>query len=307
MSADETKDTAQKITPNLWFDNQAEEAAEFYVSLFDNARINDVTRYDEAMSEVSGQPPGSAMTVAFELQGQQFVALNGGPQFTFTPAISFFVYCPTESEVDELYAKFADGGSVLMPLQKYPFNDRYAWVQDKYGVSWQLYLGEPRQWKIALSMMFVGEQCGKAEEAMQLYTSLFEEVSIEGISRYGDGEAPEIEGTVMHASFWLDGQEFMAMDSNQQHNFTFNEAVSFIVDCQDQEEVDYFWDNLTAGGEEQPCGWLKDKYGVSWQIVPRQLMEMLNASDKEKAGRAAEAMLAMKKIDIAQLEQAFNG
>ncbi|MEJ2752843.1 MAG: VOC family protein, partial [Chloroflexota bacterium] len=253
MAADTTKNRAQKITPNLWFDTQAEEAANFYVTLFDNSRIGEITRYDDASAEVSGQPQGSAMTVSFELAGQRFVALNGGPQFQFTPAISFFVYCPTEAEVDELYAELSDGGAVLMPLQKYPFNDRYAWVQDRFGVSWQLYLGEPRPWKIALSLMFVGDQSGKAEEAMQLYTSLFEDSSIEGVDRYGAGEAPEVEGTVRHASFWLDGQEFMAMDSNHQHNFTFNEAVSFIVDCRDQEEVDYFWDNLTAGGEEQPC------------------------------------------------------
>ena len=307
MAADTTKNRAQKITPNLWFDTQAEEAANFYVTLFDNSRIGEITRYDDASAEVSGQPQGSAMTVSFELAGQRFVALNGGPQFQFTPAISFFVYCPTEAEVDELYAELSDGGAVLMPLQKYPFNDRYAWVQDRFGVSWQLYLGEPRPWKIALSLMFVGEQSGKAEEAMQLYTSLFEDSSIEGVDRYGAGEAPEVEGTVRHASFWLDGQEFMAMDSNHQHNFTFNEAVSFIVDCRDQEEVDYFWDNLTAGGEEQPCAWLKDKFGVSWQIVPRQLMQMITADDREKAGRAVQAMLQMKKIDIAGLERVFNG
>ncbi|MFN2178636.1 MAG: VOC family protein [Candidatus Promineifilaceae bacterium] len=307
MAADTTKNRAQKITPNLWFDTQAEEAANFYVTLFDNSRIGEITRYDDASAEVSGQPQGSAMTVSFELAGQRFVALNGGPQFQFTPAISFFVYCPTEAEVDELYAELSDGGAVLMPLQKYPFNDRYAWVQDRFGVSWQLYLGEPRPWKIALSLMFVGDQSGKAEEAMQLYTSLFEDSSIEGVDRYGAGEAPEVEGTVRHASFWLDGQEFMAMDSNHQHNFTFNEAVSFIVDCRDQEEVDYFWDNLTAGGEEQPCAWLKDKFGVSWQIVPRQLMQMITADDREKAGRAVQAMLQMKKIDIAGLERAFNG
>ena len=304
---DTTKNKAQKITPNLWFDTQAEEAANFYVRLFDNSSIGDIARYDDAAAEVSGQPQGSAMTVSFELAGQRFVALNGGPQFQFTPAISFFVYCPTEAEVDELYAELSDGGAVLMPLQKYPFNDRYAWVQDRFGVSWQLFHGEPRPWKILLSMMFVGDQAGKAEEAMQLYTSLFEDSSIEGVDRYGAGEAPEVEGTVRHASFWLDGQEFMAMDSNHQHNFTFNEAVSFIVDCRDQEEVDYFWDNLTAGGEEQPCAWLKDKFGVSWQIVPRQLMQMITADDREKAGRAVQAMLQMKKIDIAGLERAFNG
>lgn len=303
----EAKNTAQKITPNLWFNTQAEEAANFYVSLFKNSKVGHINRYDKAAAEVSGQPEGSAMTVPFELAGQHFLALNGGPQFKFSPAISFFVYCDTEAEVDTLFAKFSEGGSILMPLQAYPFSDKYGWVQDRYGLSWQLYLGAPRGWKIVPSLLFVGEQCGQAEEAMQLYTSLFEEAQIEGITRYGEDEAPEIEGSVKHASFWLSGQEFMAMDSNREHDFAFNEAISFIVDCQDQEEVDYFWQKFTAAGEEGPCGWLKDKYGVSWQIVPQRLTELLADDDQEKAGRAMQAMLQMKKIDIEQLEQAYRG
>lgn len=308
MSKNTVKTTAQKITLNLWFDTQAEEAANFYVSIFKNGKVGSISRYDKEAADVSGQPEGSAMTVPFELEGRHFLALNGGPQFTFTPAVSFFFYGDTEEEVDELFTRLSDGGAILMPLQAYPFSDKYGWVQDKYGLSWQLYLGAPRGWKIAPSLMFVGGQCGQAEEAMQLYTSLFEEARIEGITRYGQDEAPEIEGTVKHASFWLNGQEFMAMDSNGDHDFTFNEAISFIVDCQDQAEVDYFWEGFTAeGGEESMCGWLKDKYGVSWQIVPAALTEMLQDEDTEKAGRVMKAMLQMQKIEIAQLEQAYKG
>lgn len=160
----------QKITPFLWFDNQAEEAAKFYASIFKNSKVGEITRYDEAAAQASGRPAGSAMTVEFELEGQRFTGLNGGPTFKFT------------------------------------------------------------------------------------------------------------------------------------------EAVSFAVSCETQEEVDYFWSKLTAdGGAESQCGWLKDKFGLSWQITPKILIELLKDKDKAKSQRAMKAMLQMRKIDIAKLEEAAAG
>lgn len=161
----------QKITPFLWFNNQAEEAANFYVSLFPNSKLMDVARYDEASAQVSGQPAGTVMTISFILDGQFFTALNGGPVFSFT------------------------------------------------------------------------------------------------------------------------------------------EAISFVINCDSQEEVDHYWNQLSLGGDEkaQQCGWLKDKYGVSWQVVPHILSELLSGSDAEGSKRVMEAMLQMKKINIAALQQAYNG
>jgi len=159
----------QKITPFLWFDGQAEEAARFYVSIFRNSRILNATRYTNAGKEVHGRPPGSAMTVEFQLEGKRFIALNGGPQFKFT------------------------------------------------------------------------------------------------------------------------------------------EAISFSVNCKTQAEVDRFWWKLSEGGEEGPCGWLKDKYGLSWQINPTILGELLGDKDSRKAGRVMNALLKMKKIDIAALKKAYKG
>jgi predicted 3-demethylubiquinone-9 3-methyltransferase (glyoxalase superfamily) len=156
----------QKITPFLWFDHQAEEAANFYVSVFKNSRVGETSRYDEAGAKVSGRPEGSVMVISFEIEGQSFTALNGGPIFKF------------------------------------------------------------------------------------------------------------------------------------------NESISFVIDCKDQEEVDYYWSHLTAdGGEESQCGWLKDKFGVSWQVVPKALNDMLADKDPEKAKRTMEAMLKMKKISIPDLEK----
>ena len=160
----------QKITPFLWFDNNAEEAVNFYVSLFKNSKVGKVTRYNEASSKAAGRPEGSVMTMEFQLEGQNFSAINAGPHFKFT------------------------------------------------------------------------------------------------------------------------------------------EAISFVVDCETQEEVDYFWGKLTAdGGQESQCAWLKDKYGLSWQIVPRVLIEMIGDKDPQKAQRVMEAMLQMKKIDIATLKKAYSG
>lgn len=299
--------TTQKITPNLWFDNQAEEAAAYYVSLFDQAASGSAAHYGQAAAEVSGQAEGSVLTVPFTLKGLQFVALNGGPHFTFNPSISFFVHCDNEAEVDALFEGLSAGGAVLMPLQAYPFSEKFAWVQDRYGLTWQLNLNPAGGGAIVPAMLFTGAQCGRAEEAIALYTNLFDDSAVDAMQYYGPDAAPEREGTVLHAVFRLAGQPFSAQDSNLEHGFAFNEAISFIVDCRDQAEVDYFWDTLAAGGEIQQCGWLKDKFGVSWQIIPRRLPELLGAADREKAERATQAMLQMKKIDVAALERAFAG
>lgn len=303
-----TTESGQKITPNLWFDGKAEEATEFYVSTFDNTKLGTISRYDAAAAEASGQPEGSVLTVDFELDGQRFVALNGGPAFTFNPAISFIVNCSTETEVDELWEQLSDGGEVLMPLDAYPFSDRYGWIQDRYGVSWQLILADPDgEWrpKFTPSMMFVGDNCGNAEAAMDFYTTIFTDTMMGQIARYGPDQDPDEEGTIIYADFQLETHWFAAADSAQDHDFTVNEAISFIVHCETQQEVDYYWESLTAdGGIEGECGWLTDKYGVSWQIVPTVLPEMLQDEDSAKAHRVMEAMLDMKKIDIAGLKQA---
>ncbi len=283
----------QKITPFLWFDNQAEEAINYYVSIFNNAK----------MVQTNRDPEGNLFTATFQLEGQEFMALNGGPEFNFTPAVSFFVNCDTAVEVDELWQKLAEGGKVLMPLDTYPFSEKFGWVADEYGVSWQINLGSSSQ-KIMPFLMFVGEQHGKAEEAINLYMSLFVDSRILNIERYGEGEEGGVAGTVKLATFTLNGQAFMAIDSSFDHGFTFTEATSFFVDCHSQAEVDRLWDRLVHGGEAQACGWLKDKYGVSWQIIPSALMEMLSDEDPAKAKRVMDAMLQMVKIDVQKLEEA---
>jgi predicted 3-demethylubiquinone-9 3-methyltransferase (glyoxalase superfamily) len=294
-----------KISPFLWFDSQAEQAAEFYTSLFDGGKIRSVSRFGEG----APAPAGTAMSVDFELAGQTFIALNGGPLYRFTPAVSFLVACQTQDEVRSLWTRLAADGTPLMELGAYPFSELYGWIQDRYGLSWQVMLFGDLvvRAQITPALMFVGEQCGKAEEAIGFYASVFRNAGVGEISRYGPGEEPDRAGTVKFAGFRLEGREFAAMDSAYPHAFGFNEAVSFLVHCANQAEIDHYWGRLSADPVAERCGWLKDRYGLSWQVVPDLLLTLLGDRDAAKAQRVMQAMLQMKKIDIEGLKRAYDG
>lgn len=297
----------QKITPFLWFNDNAEEAVNFYTSVFDDSRIEKVSVYDEASAAASGKSTGSVMTVLFYLYDQEFVALNGGPAFKLNPSVSFFVYGKTEKEVEELWENLSAGGNILMALDKYPFSEKYGWVEDKFGVSWQVMIspGEINQ-KIIPSLMFT-KNSGKAEEAINFYTSVFKNAKAGDFFRFEDGQAPDNDSKIAYASFTLEGQKFAAMDGGHMHDFSFNEAISFVVKCQNQREIDYYWKKLSAFPESEMCGWCKDSYGISWQIVPTILNKYLTDKDVNKSQAVMKAMLGMKKIVIAGLEKAYNG
>lgn len=298
----------QKIMPCLWFDTHAEEAMNRMVATFNNSKVTTISRYpDEELDDIPMKNmAGKVLTEIFEVDGYQFMALDGGPAFKFTPAISFFVNCATAEEADKLWATFSDGARELMPFQAYPFSEKFGWLMDKYGLGWQINLGARPQ-KITPYLLFVGEQCGKAEEAMNFYTALFENSGVDHMMRHDANDAGEREGTIKQALFRLNNQEFRAMDSALDHSFTFNEAISFYVECDTQVEVDHFWNAMSAHPESEQCGWLKDKYGVSWQIVPKVLGELMNDPDPIKSRRVMEAMLKMKKFDIEGLKQAYMG
>ena len=150
--------------------------------------------------------------------------------------------------------------------------------------------------------MYTGKQYGRADEAIAHYSSIFKNVKVDGILRYGANELPDQEGKVKHAQFALDDQKFMIMESAAPHNFTFTEGISLTIHCDTQKEIDYYWEKLTESGAESMCGWLKDKFGVSWQIVPNILNKIM--SDPAKAGKAAQAFMSMRKLNIEQIVQA---
>ncbi len=294
----------QKIVPFLWYNDNAEEAVNFYTSVFNNAKIKTTTRYSEASSKASGRPKDSVMTIAFDLYGFPFTAINGGPAFKLNPSISFFINCKTKEEIEQLWKKLSDGGKILMALDKYPFSEKYGWLEDKFGVSWQLIIfnGEADQ-KIIPSLMFT-KNTGKAEEAINFYTSVFNDAKPGSFFRFEAGQAPDEDSKIAYADFTLEGQKFSAMDGGYMHDFSFNEAVSFVVNCEDQKELDYYWEKLSAVPQAEMCGWCKDKYGVWWQIVPANLAELLSSKEEGKSQRVMQKVLQMKKLDIEVLRKA---
>lgn len=297
------------ITPHLWFDKEAKAAAEFYASLFPESRVTHVTTLHDT-------PSGDADIVAFELWGLPFMAISAGPLFKFNPSISFMVnFDPSQdrdakTRLDAIWNRLVEGGQVLMPLDTYPFSEHYGWIQDRFGLSWQLILTNPDgEWRppIIPSLLFVGDVCGKAEEATDYYLSVFEGSKRGALVRYPQGMEPDKEGTVMFTDFMLRGQWFAAMDSAHEHRFAFNEAISLMAPCDTQAQIDTYWGKLSAVSEAEQCGWLKDKYGVSWQITSTAMDAMMSNGTPEQIARLTQTFLPMKKLDIAKLQQAYAG
>lgn len=299
----------QKIIPHLWFDTQAKAAAEWYVSLFPNSKVTQIVT-------LPNTPSGDSDIVSFDLAGYSFMAISAGPYFKLNPSISFMLnFDPAEdSEAEKhlntLWDKLSEGGTALMPLQAYPFSQRYGWIQDKFGVSWQLILSDPAGEKrpfIMPSLLFVNEVCGRTEEAITFYTSIFKRAKAGMMARYPAGMEPDKEGSIMFADFQLEGQWFVAMDSAHKHDFAFNEAISFLINCESQTEIDEYWQKLSAVPEAEQCGWLKDRFGLSWQVSPSGLQRMMEEGTPEQIARVTQAFLPMKKFDIAVLEKAYQG
>jgi predicted 3-demethylubiquinone-9 3-methyltransferase (glyoxalase superfamily) len=273
----------KSIYPCLWFDGQAKAAAEFYCSIFPNSRISTDT----------------GMVVLFEIDGKPMMGLNGGPMFVINPSISMFVQRKSADECHRIWNSLSDGAKILMDLNSYPWSELYGWIQDKFGFTWQIMKSSTD--KTMPSLLFTGEQFGKANEAMDFYTRTFPQSGIDNKNIYPEG-AP-FAGTVAYAEFNLNQYPLVAMDGPNEHKFNFSEAVSFVVNCETQEEIDHYWDQFTQdGGKESRCGWCADKYGVSWQIIPAAIGKLM--SDPEKGKRVMQAILQMKKIDLAILMQA---
>ena len=272
------------LYPCLWFDGQIKEATQFYCSLFPNSKI---------VAE-------NNIITKFEIEGTTVKLLNGGAIFKKNPSISFYVKCETLEEINTLWNSLSDGGKVMMALNKYPWAEQYGWVEDKYGMTWQLSIKKRMEGeqKIILSFLFTNDVFGKADEAIKHYASIFTDSKIMYTDYYKPEEAP-FSGKLKFGSFQLNNQQLAAMDGPGNHQFQFNEGLSFIVECNGQEEVDYFWDKLSEGGHEGQCGWLKDKFGVSWQIIPNELNKLM--SDPATAEKARAAFMKMRKFIIKDL------
>jgi predicted 3-demethylubiquinone-9 3-methyltransferase (glyoxalase superfamily) len=227
--------------------------------------------------------------------------------FVLNPSISFFVFVDTLAEAERLFAALAEGGTALMPLGEYPWSPRYGWVQDRFGVSWQVIAGHGAAGGAVVvpCLMFSGAVSGRAEEAMRFYAAALPGGAVDSVARFQPGEGPE--GRVKHGRFRIAGQEMIALDSHLADGIAFSEALSLQVMCRDQDEVDRCWAALADGGREGPCGWLTDRFGVSWQVVPEEIVAWMASPDVAARDRAFASMLQMGKLDIARLSAAFEG
>lgn len=286
-----------KITPFLWFDKNLEEKINYYKSIFPDFKQVGETQV------ISETPSGRIEIGEFELFGRKLNFMAAGPEFKFNPSISLSIWLNNEKELDEIWKRLSENGEILMEYQKYPFAEKYGWCNDKFGFSWQLMLtnSEPNP-SVSPHLMFTHANVGKAQEAIDFYTKLFPNSEIKTCHKYGENPMGENPENISHAEFKLDNDLFFILESGADHKFDFTEAISFIINCDGQDEVDNYWNQLTSnGGEEGQCGWCKDKYGVSWQVVPKQLNEAMSDPDPEKSKFATAAMMEMKKIIIKDL------
>ncbi len=297
-------ENTQKIVPYLWYDKNALEAATFYTSVFPDSKILGVDKiYDT--------PSGDCDMVSFQLFGLEIQSIGAGPEFRFNSSLSFMVSCTSKEEIDEYYGALSKDGDVLMPLGEYPFCPYYVWFSDKYGLNWQLLLtgsfdGYERERRIRPVLLFQNTQCGKAEEALKFYESVLPGATLGVVSHNLEGEAQDTRATINYAEISFLGMDFVIMDHGLGGEDSFNEAFSLMIGCKDQMEIDYYWNKLSFVPEAEQCGWLKDRFGVSWQIVPSILGDLLANSTKEEADRVTKAFLQMGKFDIDLLNKAKN-
>ncbi|MBE9597820.1 VOC family protein [Pedobacter sp. MC2016-24] len=278
----------KSIYPCLTLKGKAAEASDFYIQTFGEGKVVQT----------------SAFVVQIELSGQKLMLLNDGPTAAPNATISFMVICETEAETEKYWSELIKEGKAFMALDTYPWSSKYGWVEDKYGVSWQLYTGSKidTPQKFCPTLMFTGTNAGKAEAALRHYTALFPESNIQGVMKYNEGEGDSTD-FVKHAQFSIHNFVMMAMDSSAEHRASFNDSISFVVECKSQQEIDQYWDDLTGnGGKEVACGWLTDQYGISWQIIPALLGKLM--SDPIRGQRVMTALMKMKKLIIADLENA---
>jgi len=288
----------RQIVTQLCFNDQAEEALTFYTSLFDNSEVTRTMHYP--------MPQGDAIAIDFTLENQAFSAINGGPDMKMNASFSMMVALDTADEVDALYAKLAEGGTDMMPLGEYPFSPRYAWVTDRFGVSWQLMLANnvPANHKIRVSLLFAGQYCGQTQAALDHYAAIFPTASIGHVNYYQEGEASDDRAKINYAELTIGDQQLVLMDHGYGGTEEFSDATSFLIVAGAQSEVDYYWEKLSANPDAEAWGWLQDAHGIAWQIVPQGYYQIMETAKEDQKKRVLDAMFKMKKLDIAKLENA---
>lgn len=282
-----------KFASCLWMRDHVQEAAEFYQAIFERSKQRNTLYYVDSLHGKAGD----ILTISLELAGTEFILLNGGPEFSPTPAVSYLVTCSSENQLRTLWSQLSQDGEILMALEEFPEVGLFGWTNDRYGFSWQLRLGAEELQTITPCLLFANELDGKAAEAVDSWIAAF------GSNGQLLFHSDDTRGHWQIAEFTLADQHFYIMESDIPHDFGFSMANSFYVYCEDQAEIDAYWAALTKHGQEFPCGWAMDAYGISWQIATRDMDQLFDAKEFNKAYQTTQAMYDMKKIDINELRK----
>jgi predicted 3-demethylubiquinone-9 3-methyltransferase (glyoxalase superfamily) len=270
------------ISPCIWYLDSAIQAFQLYTTCVPNSKLIN----------------SSNIVVQAKIAGVDVMGINGGSHFSPNASVSYMLVLEKQAEVDEIWDLLQVEGKILMPLSSYPWSAYYGWVEDKYGVHWQLYLGQlsdVNHQALVPTLMFSGSNRGNCKNAISFYQAVFSEFKLQGILHYSQENLSDY---VQHAQFVINGFTIMVMDSENDIDAPFTEGNSFVIQCDTQDEIDFYWNELTKNGVESQCGWCKDPFGVSWQIIPRNMNELIRTET------AVAAMMQMKKIDIAKLQNA---
>lgn len=301
------------IVPNIWHDRTAAEAAAFYTGAFRQARETTRSHYPaEGLPDFQKAFAGEVVGIDLEIHGRPLALINADDIFRPNPSAAFMLHFSPHiaddprAYLDEVHDRLSVGATTLMPLDEYPFSPRYAWIEDRYGVSWQLFLSEPdvpaRPFLVP-ALMFCGPAQNRAAEAVATYTSLFLGSEVGTVATYPEQTGPATAGSYMYSDFRLGpgsddprtDEWLTAMDSGVEQPFTFTEGFSLMVKADGQEDLDRLWAVLSTDPSAEQCGWCRDEFGMSWQVVPRDLEDLM-----ARPGAYARLM-EMKKIDIAAL------
>ncbi|MGV3022951.1 VOC family protein [Streptococcus suis] len=286
----------QPIIPHLWYDTEAKEAVAFYVDLFGG-------KIDWTYT-ITDTPSGDSDLIQFQLGDMTLAAISAGPYFKLNESMSLMVNVASKDEVTRLYQALSEGGRVLMPLGEYPFSPYYVWLEDRFGLSWQLSyapdLDKPYQFDICL--LFSQGQVGLAQPMLDYYKDKLPQARLGRLSYYGEGEAAVEAAKLNYAELLVAGQKMIVMDHGYGGEASFNEAFSLMVYVDSQDELNFYYDLLSAVPEAEMCGWVKDQFGISWQIVPRILMEAYDTASPEKVKAVNAAVMTMKRLDIGTIQ-----
>lgn len=290
----------QPIIPHLWYDTEAKEAVAFYVDLFGG-------KLDWTYT-ITDTPSGDSDLIQFQLGDMTLAAISAGPYFKLNESMSLMVNVASKDEVTRLYQALSEGGRVLMPLGEYPFSPYYVWLEDRFGLSWQLSYAPDldNSYQFDICLLFSQDQVGLAQPMLDYYKDKLPQASVGQLSYYGEGEAAVEAAKLNYAELLVAGQKMIVMDHGYGGEASFNEAFSLMVYVDSQDELNFYYDLLSAVPEAEMCGWVKDQFGISWQIVPRILMEAYDTASPEQIKAVNAAVMTMKRLDFATIQTILN-